>query len=62
MKAWLQITCLTLALAGAGCGSNQPFLEKVDTLDKERWKSMMVDEPSAQSTNWSLWVTMQGGG
>jgi hypothetical protein len=62
MKIWIASILLTLALTLAGCGANQSYLEKVDTFDRQRWDSMMIHEPSAESTNWGIWTSMQGGG
>lgn len=62
MKIWLQIACLTLALAAAGCGSSQRIAESYSAYDRQRWNKVMVDEPSAESTNMGIWVSMNGGG
>ena len=62
MKIWLQITFLTLALTGAGCGSSQAVLENYSAFDQRRWNEVMVNEPSAESTNMGIWVSMNGGG
>jgi hypothetical protein len=60
MRLWLEISCLAVALALAGCMATQPY-QQIDAFDQKRWDNMMVPEPSAESTNWGLWLDMQGG-
>ncbi len=60
MRIWIEIGCLTLTLALAGCMATQPY-QQIDAFDQKRWDNMMVPEPSGESTNWGLWMDMQGG-
>ena len=60
MRIWLEISCLTLVLALAGCTETQPY-QQLNDFDQKRWDSMMVPEPSGQDTNMGIWMDMQGG-
>ncbi len=62
MKTWIKISCLILALALAGCAAGQPYRETPGTAGQEGWNPLWPTEPSAESTNWGLWLDTQGGG
>ncbi len=63
MKTWLKISCLTLALALAGCAASQPSLGNVKTPEEQLWVNPLTpQEPSAEPTNWGILMDLQGGG
>ncbi len=62
MKNWLIISCLIFVLALAGCGAGQPSRENVVTSPGPEWNTLIPQEPSAEPTNWGLWMDQQGGG
>jgi hypothetical protein len=51
--------CLSLVLMG--CASSQTFLQESGASYKRGEKIEWVDEPSAQPTNWSTYMDMEGG-
>jgi predicted small lipoprotein YifL len=56
--------CVVLALvfALAGCGQTPAIILDDSANFKKHEDSIMVPEPSGESTNQGLWMDMQGGG
>lgn len=52
---------LCLFLVVTGCGSTQSLLQESGTSYKQDEKNAWVNEPSAQSTNWTTYMDMEGG-
>ncbi len=53
---------LALAFALAGCGQTPAIILDDSANFKKHENSIMVPEPSGESTNQGLWMDMQGGG
>jgi hypothetical protein len=58
-----RLAALCLALNLAGCGGQTPGLIIDDSANAQRHERLVMDpSPSAESTDLSLWMDMQGGG
>jgi hypothetical protein len=53
---------LALAFVLAGCGQTPAIIIDDRANVKRHENSILVPEPSAESTNQGLWMDMQGGG
>ena len=54
----LSLSLVLLGCAGAG---TQSFLQQSGTSYKQDEKNAWVNEPSAQPTNWTTYMDMEGG-
>jgi hypothetical protein len=62
LKTHLPLWVTSLVLLGLlGCGGAQTFLQESGAAHKSVEKMNWVNEPSAQATNWTTYMDLEGG-